>query len=161
MMVDDARSERKGSESMAWTTAEIPDLRGRVAVVTGASGGLGLETTLELARKGAHVVLAARDAAKAERARAEILADVPSASLEHQELDVASLDSIRAGAERILAAHRAIDIPVNNAGVMGPPERRTVDGFELQLGTNHLGTSRSRRCCCRRSCAASAPASSR
>lgn len=138
-MVDDERSERTGSESMAWTTADIPDLRGRVAVVTGASGGLGLETTRELARKGAHVVLAARDAAKAERARAEILADVPGASLGRQELDVASLDSIHAGAERILAAHRTIDILVNNAGVMGLPERRTVDGFELQLGTNHLG----------------------
>lgn len=108
MRVDDERSERKGSESMAWTTADIPDLHGRVAVVTGASGGLGLETTRELARKGAHVVMAARDAAKAERARADILTNVPGASLEHQELDVASLDSIRAAADRMLAAHRAI-----------------------------------------------------
>jgi NAD(P)-dependent dehydrogenase (short-subunit alcohol dehydrogenase family) len=124
---------------MTWSTADISDLTGRVAVVTGANGGLGLETARELARKHAHVVMASRDEAKAERARAQILADVPDASLEHQELDLASLDSVREAAGRILAAHPTIDILVNNAGVMGLPEQRTVDGFEMQIGTNHLG----------------------
>ncbi|HEU4356445.1 MAG TPA: oxidoreductase [Actinomycetota bacterium] len=124
---------------VSWTTADIPDLSGKVAVVTGANGGLGLVVARELARKGAHVVMAARDAEKAERARVDILREVPTASLELQDLDLASLDSVRAAATRILAAHRTIDVLVNNAGVMGIPERRTVDGFEMQLGTNHLG----------------------
>jgi NAD(P)-dependent dehydrogenase (short-subunit alcohol dehydrogenase family) len=80
---------------MAWTTADIPDLSCRVAVVTGANGGLGLEVARELARKGAHVVMAARDHAKAEEARASILAEIPGASLEVVPLDLASLASVR------------------------------------------------------------------
>src|SRR5215213_6887824 len=124
---------------MAWTTADIPDQSGRVAVVTGANGGLGLEVARELARKGGHVVMAARDQAKAEAARASIHHEVPDASLELQPLDLASQRSVREAAAQILAGQPRIDILVNNAGVMAIPERRTEDGFELQLAVNHLG----------------------
>jgi NAD(P)-dependent dehydrogenase (short-subunit alcohol dehydrogenase family) len=124
---------------MAWGTEDIPDRSGRVAVVTGANGGLGLEVARELARKGAHVVMAARDQAKAQEARASILAEIPDASLEPRPLDLASLASVREAAAATLAGHPRLDVLVNNAGVMGIPERRTEDGFEMQLGVNHLG----------------------
>lgn len=124
---------------MAWTTADIPDLSGKVAVVTGANGGLGLEVSRELARKGAFVVMASRDQGKAEEARGSILDGIPDASLELQPLDLASLASVRVAAERILRTHPDLDMLVNNAGVMGIPERRTEDGFEMQLAVNHLG----------------------
>jgi NAD(P)-dependent dehydrogenase (short-subunit alcohol dehydrogenase family) len=124
---------------MAWTTADIPDQSRRVAVVTGANGGLGLEVARELARKGGHIVMAARDQAKAEAARASIRGEIPDASLELQPLDLASLASVGEAAGRILADHPRIDLLVNNAGVMGIPERRTEDGFEMQLAVNHLG----------------------
>jgi NAD(P)-dependent dehydrogenase (short-subunit alcohol dehydrogenase family) len=124
---------------MSWTAAKIPDQSGAVAVVTGANGGLGLEVARELARKGGHVVMAARDQAKAEAARASIHHQVPGASLEVQPLDLASQRSVREAAAQILAGQPRIDLLVNNAGVMGIPERRTEDGFELQLAVNHLG----------------------
>jgi NAD(P)-dependent dehydrogenase (short-subunit alcohol dehydrogenase family) len=124
---------------MAWTAAKIPDQSGAVAVVTGANGGLGLEVARELARKGGHVVMAARDQAKAEAAVASIRDQVPGASLELQPLDLASQASVREAAKRILAGHGRIDILVNNAGLMAIPERRTEDGFEMQLAVNHLG----------------------
>jgi NAD(P)-dependent dehydrogenase (short-subunit alcohol dehydrogenase family) len=124
---------------MGWTTDDIPDQSGRVAVVTGANGGLGLEVTRELARKGARVIMACRDLERAEKARRAIQDEIPGASLELQELDLASLASVREAAARILAAHPRIDLPVNNAGVMGIPERRTVDGFEMQFAVDHLG----------------------
>lgn len=124
---------------MAWSTADIPDLSGKVAVVTGANGGLGLEVARELARKGALVVMASRDRGKTEEARASILAENPDASLEPVRLDLGSLASVRGAAASILAAHPRIDILVDNAGVMGISERRTEDGFEMQLGVNHLG----------------------
>jgi NAD(P)-dependent dehydrogenase (short-subunit alcohol dehydrogenase family) len=124
---------------VAWTAAQIPDQSGAVAVVTGANGGLGLEVARELARKGGHVVMAARDQAKAEAAVASIRDQVPGASLELQPLDLASQASVREAAKRILGDHRRIDILVNNAGLMAIPERRTEDGFEIQLAVNHLG----------------------
>jgi NAD(P)-dependent dehydrogenase (short-subunit alcohol dehydrogenase family) len=124
---------------MAWTAAKIPDQSGAVAVVTGANGGLGLEVARELARKGGHVVMAARDQAKAEAAVASIRDQVSGASLELQPLDLASQASVREAAKRILAGQPRIDILVNNAGLMGIPERRTEDGFEMQLAVNHLG----------------------
>jgi NAD(P)-dependent dehydrogenase (short-subunit alcohol dehydrogenase family) len=124
---------------MAWTAAKIPDQSGAVAVVTGANGGLGLEVARELARKGGHVVMAARDQAKAEAAVASIRDRVPGASLELQPLDLASQASVREAAKRVLAGHGRIDILVNNAGLMAIPERRTEDGFEMQLAVNHLG----------------------
>lgn len=124
---------------MAWSTANIPNLTGCIAVVTGANGGLGLETARALAAAGAHVVMAARDQDKAARAKADIRAGLPDAKLEVVPLDLGSLASVRAAADRILGNHRVVDILVNNAGVMACPERRTEDGFEMQLGVNHLG----------------------
>jgi NAD(P)-dependent dehydrogenase (short-subunit alcohol dehydrogenase family) len=124
---------------MAWTTANIPDLSSRRAVVTGANGGLGLETSRALARAGAHVVMAARNQEKAAAAEADIRESVPSATLEVVPLDLGSQASVREAAERILNGHPALDLLVNNAGVMGIPERRTVDGFEMQFGVDHLG----------------------
>ena len=124
---------------MSWTEADIPDLTGKTAVVTGANGGLGLETARALAAKGAHVVMAARDQDKAAAAAGVIRTGVPEASLELVELDLCSQSSVGEAAARILERHGRIDILVNNAGVMGIPERRTVDGFEMQLATNHLG----------------------
>jgi NAD(P)-dependent dehydrogenase (short-subunit alcohol dehydrogenase family) len=108
-------------------------------VVTGANSGLGLVTARELARAGAQVVLACRNVAKGEAARREIEAAAPGAPVELEELDLASLESVREFAERYRAAHDGLDLLINNAGVMAPPRRRTADGFELQFGTNHLG----------------------
>jgi len=124
---------------MPWSTADIPDLTGSTAVVTGANGGLGLGAARALAGAGARVVMASRDPAKAASARDEILEQHPGASLEIVELDLASLDSVRAAASDIVASHPAIDVLILNAGVMATPERRTEDGFEYQLGVNHLG----------------------
>ncbi len=124
---------------MTWTQRDIPDLTGRTAVVTGANGGLGLETTLGLAGAGAHVVMAARNQTKAADAEAAVRAAHPDASLEIVELDLGSLASVRNAADEILDRHAAIDILVNNAGLMAMPERRTADGFEMQFGVNHLG----------------------
>jgi NAD(P)-dependent dehydrogenase (short-subunit alcohol dehydrogenase family) len=124
---------------MAWTTADIPDEAGRTAVVTGANGGLGLETSRALAAAGAHVVMAARNQEKAAAAVTDIRDDVPGASLEVVALDLGSQASVREAADHILGEHERVDILVNNAGVMGIPERRTVDGFEMQFGVDHLG----------------------
>ena len=122
-----------------WSTEQIPSQAGRTAVVTGANGGLGLESTKALAGAGAHVVMAARDQAKAERARQEVLAAHPDASLEVVELDLGSLASVADAAEAIRSRHDRIDLLLNNAGVMAMPERRTEDGFEMQFGVDHLG----------------------
>ncbi len=124
---------------MSWNTSDIPDLTGRIAVVTGANGGLGLETARALAGAGATVVMAARSQPKAITARDEILAEHPAARLELVELDLASLASVRSAAETVLERFDTIDLLVNNAGVMALPERQTADGFEMQFGTNHLG----------------------
>ena len=124
---------------MAWSAADIPGQHGRIAVVTGANGGLGLETARQLAAKGAHVVMAVRNQKKAAAAADEIRASVPGAALELVTLDLASQASVRAAAEQIVAAHKGIDLLINNAGVMGIPEAKTVDGFEMQLGVDHLG----------------------
>ncbi len=124
---------------MSWSAEDIPDQSGRTAVVTGANGGLGLETARALATAGAEVVMAARNQEKAVEAKADIRRGAPNASLEIVELDLGSLASVLEAAEQILASHRTIDILVNNAGVMGIPERKTVDGFEMQFGVDHLG----------------------
>ncbi|ADG76445.1 short-chain dehydrogenase/reductase SDR [Cellulomonas flavigena DSM 20109] len=120
--------------SEQWTEQHVPDQSGRVAVVTGASGGLGLETARVLAARGAHVVLAVRDVEKGKQAAARIDGDTSV-----QALDLTSLASVRSAAADLRAAHPRIDLLVNNAGVMYTPRRTTTDGFELQLGTNHLG----------------------
>jgi NAD(P)-dependent dehydrogenase (short-subunit alcohol dehydrogenase family) len=124
---------------MMWSIADIPPQAGRVAVVTGANGGLGFETAKALAGRDAHVVMAARDRAKAGAARDGILAANSGASLEIIHLDLGSLASVATAANEILTTHDRIDLLVNNAGVMATPERSTEDGFELQLGVNHLG----------------------
>lgn len=124
---------------MTWGTSDIPDLAGKTAVVTGANGGLGLETARALAGAHAHVVMAARNQAKASDAYADILSSNPDASLQIIELDLGSLLSIEDFATRGLREHPTVDILVNNAGVMAMPEGRTIDGFETQFGINHLG----------------------
>jgi NAD(P)-dependent dehydrogenase (short-subunit alcohol dehydrogenase family) len=122
-----------------WIEQNIPDLAGKFALITGANSGLGFEAAKILAAKGAHIVLAARDVEKGNRAAGEIKRAVAAASLEVQLLDLASLDSIRRFAEAFPAAHGRLDMLINNAGVMAIPRRVTADGFEMQLGTNHLG----------------------
>src|SRR6201996_4317076 len=122
-----------------WTAADIPDQTGRLAVVTGANTGLGYETAAALADRGAHVVLAVRNLDKGKDAAARITAQSPHADVELQELDLTSLDSIRAAARQLRSDHDRIDLLINNAGVMYPPKANTKDGFELQFGTNHLG----------------------
>ena len=124
---------------MPWTTDHIPDQTGRAAIVTGGNGGLGLETVRELARKGAHVVIGARDRDKAAAAEAELRRELPDASLEIHALDLGSLAAVRAFANEILAGHDAIDLLFCNAGVMATPQGTTEDGFETQFGINHLG----------------------
>jgi NAD(P)-dependent dehydrogenase (short-subunit alcohol dehydrogenase family) len=127
--------------SSRWTADQMPDQSGRIALITGGNSGLGLEAAKQLAAKGARVVITARDMAKGEAALAEIRAHAPQASAELAQLDLASLDSIRAFADRFPSetAPDGLDLLINNAGLMAPPRRTTADGFELQLGTNHLG----------------------
>lgn len=124
---------------MSWNESHIPDQTGRVAVVTGGNGGLGFEITRALAAKGATVVMAARNQEKAAEARSRILATHPAADLEVREVDLAEITSIDEFAGSLLADYEQIDILMSNAGVMAIPERKTADGFEMQLGTNHLG----------------------
>ena len=124
---------------MAWTTDDIPDLTGRRAVVTGVTGGLGLHTAIGLARRGAAVVVTARDASRAETAVARIRQDVPDASIDVVSLDLADLSDVRRAAAEVRDRFDRVDVLVNNAGVMVPPRSTTHDGFELQIGTNHLG----------------------
>jgi NAD(P)-dependent dehydrogenase (short-subunit alcohol dehydrogenase family) len=125
--------------SVKWTAADIPDQSGRIAVVTGANSGLGLVTARELARAGAHVVLAARDPNRGAKAVADTKAAVPRADLRFQPLDLADLSSVERFAEQVSAQYDGLDLLVNNAGVMALPYQQTADGFELQFGTNHLG----------------------
>jgi NAD(P)-dependent dehydrogenase (short-subunit alcohol dehydrogenase family) len=125
--------------SEKWTAAEIPDQSGRVALVTGANSGLGFVTARELARAGARVVMACRNEVKGREAVRAVEVRAPGAAVELELLDLASLESVRAFAERMGESHPEIDLLINNAGVMAPPRTETADGFELQLGTNHLG----------------------
>jgi NAD(P)-dependent dehydrogenase (short-subunit alcohol dehydrogenase family) len=122
-----------------WTAADVPDQTGRTAVVTGASGGLGLAVAQVLASRGATVVLACRDLAKAERAAQQICGRDARVSMPAVHLDLASLSSVRRAADEIQAASPRIDLLINNAGVMAVPRQLTEDGFELTLAINHLG----------------------
>ncbi len=121
---------------MSWTPADIPDLTGRRAVVTGANSGLGLEIVHALAARGAEVVLACRNTAKADVAAGQVRARTPGAALEVRELDLADLDSVAAFADGL---DGRLDLLVNNAGLMAVDESRTAQGFETQFGVNHLG----------------------
>ncbi|WP_340376925.1 oxidoreductase [Streptomyces sp. SS7] len=122
-----------------WTADRIPDLNGRTAVVTGANSGLGLATARELARHGAHVVLAVRDEDKGRRAAAAISDARPGARLEVRRLDLADLDSVRAFAAGMHDRGTGVDVLVNNAGVMAPPRTLNRQGQEVQFASNHLG----------------------
>jgi NAD(P)-dependent dehydrogenase (short-subunit alcohol dehydrogenase family) len=122
-----------------WAAADIPDQTGRVAVITGANTGLGYETATALAAHGAHVVLAVRNLDKGKDAALLIGRRYPSSSVALQELDLTSLESVRAAAAQLRSDHDRIDLLINNAGVMFTSESTTKDGFELQFGTNHLG----------------------
>lgn len=118
----------------------MPDLAGKLAIVTGANSGLGFETTRALARKRAKVILACRGQAKAQAAIDELVADgIDRSLLEFRACDLSSLDSIREFCAGVCGDHDRLDLLINNAGVMALPYRTTADGFEMQIGTNHLG----------------------
>ncbi len=124
---------------MPWTSDAIPDQRGKTFVVTGANSGIGLEATAILAKKGAHVVLACRSPSRAKDALETIGKRASGSSVEVMSLDLSSLESVRGFAAELAAKHPKIDGLVNNAGLMALPYGKTKDGFEMQLGTNHLG----------------------
>ena len=122
-----------------WTARDVPDQTGKRFVITGANSGIGLEAARTLASRGAHVVLACRSQSGADDAIADIKTTAPSASLELVLVDLASLDSVRACANTLVGDGQPIDVLINNAGIMAVPYGTTEDGFELQIGTNHLG----------------------
>lgn len=120
-------------------TNNLPNQKGRIIIVTGANSGLGFETTLALAKKGAKVIMACRSFPKANIAKEKIQQQVPNADLEVIEIDLSSLKSVRKFAKDYQAKYETLDVLINNAGVMAPPYSKTEDGFELQLGANYLG----------------------
>lgn len=122
-----------------WSIDALPDQAGRIAVVTGANSGLGYETALGLARRGAQVILACRDQARTEAAITGIRAAHPAARVEFMALDLADLASVAGFCSQLARRLDYLDLLINNAGVMALPLRRTADGFEMQVGTNHLG----------------------
>ncbi|HEX4446709.1 MAG TPA: oxidoreductase [Polyangiaceae bacterium] len=124
---------------MSWTEEQIPDLAGKTFVVTGANSGIGFEAARALAAKGAAVLMACRNLDKGKAALDAIYKATPSARLELEALDLSDLGSVRAFATKFANAHRRLDVLVNNAGIMAIPYRTTKDGFEMQIGTNHLG----------------------
>jgi len=125
---------------MTWSTRDIPDLTGKRAVITGVTGGLGLQTAIGLGRAGADLVVTARDERKADTALARIADKAPGALAEVVSLDLADLADVRRAAAEVTKTYERVDILVNNAGIMVPPRySTTADGFELQIGTNHLG----------------------
>ena len=122
-----------------WTLKNMPDLNGKVIVVTGGNSGLGYESVKAFAGKGARVILASRSMQKGEAARSKILDAGPSGTIDVMELDLMNLGSVRAFVKEFLAKYDRLDILMNNAGIMMTPFFKTDDGFEAQLGTNHLG----------------------
>jgi len=122
-----------------WTASDVPDQSGRTVLVTGANSGLGLHTSIALAAKGARVLMACRDAGRAQDALARVRREVPAGAAELVTLDLSSLASVQRCADEVSGRVGALDVLVDNAGVMAPPRTSTADGFELQLGTNHLG----------------------
>jgi len=124
---------------MSWSTKDIPDLSGNTAAITGVTGGLGVHTAIQLGRHGAALIVTARDDARASAAFERIAKDAPGTKVEVIELDLADLTKTRKAASDLVDSVQNLDILINNAGVMATPQRLTVDGFELQMGTNHLG----------------------
>jgi NAD(P)-dependent dehydrogenase (short-subunit alcohol dehydrogenase family) len=122
-----------------WSAADVPDQHGKIALVTGANAGIGFEAAKVLAARGATVILACRDVAKAESAGERIRVAAPRSQAHTLALDLASLASVRRAAERFRADHGRLDLLINNAGVIHPARAETEDGFELHFGTNHLG----------------------
>ncbi|RLN55468.1 hypothetical protein BBJ28_00026174, partial [Nothophytophthora sp. Chile5] len=126
-----------------WDATQISSQKGKVAIVTGANSGIGYETALQLARHGAHVVLACRNEARGQQAEAnirEILASTSDAgTVEFKQVDVSDLSSVQSFSEEFMKTHHRLDLLVNNAGVMAVPYSKTVDGYERQFATNHLG----------------------
>ncbi len=127
-----------GESAPTWTLDEMPDLTGKRALVTGVTAGIGEHTVLELARKGAEVIMAARTETKLASATEDVRRALPTATVVPLTCDLANLSSVRRAAAEA-SSYGPLDLLVNNAGVMATPNRRTVDGFDLQLGTNHLG----------------------
>jgi protochlorophyllide reductase len=123
---------------VVWTEADIPDQSGRLALVTGANSGLGLETARALAARGARVLLACRDPERGEQAR-QALAPIASAGIEVLAMDLADLASVARAAEQVATSHGQLDLLINNAGVMAPPRQLSRQGYELQFAVNHLG----------------------
>jgi NAD(P)-dependent dehydrogenase (short-subunit alcohol dehydrogenase family) len=136
---DHDHGTRQRGAIVPWTATDMPDLAGTTAIVTGPTSGVGEASAIALAARHAHVVLAARDHAKAAALIERIRARRPDASLEHLSLDLADLRSVQAAADTFLDRHPAVDLVVANAGIMATPPRVTADGFELQVGVNHLG----------------------
>lgn len=134
----------EATNSDTWSAADVGDLTGRVALVTGANSGIGYETVRVLAEHGAHVIMACRNHEKAARARDKLESELTRtqlsrSSLELLDLDLADQASVHAAAAHVLDQHARLDLLINNAGVMGAPYRQTADGFELQMATNHFG----------------------
>src|ERR1051325_1980362 len=124
---------------MVWTERDMPDLSGKVAIVTGANSGIGLDAARALAEKGADVVLACRNSNKGVEAAAAIQRRSPASKVRVEALDLSNLPSVRAFADKMSRELPRLDLLVNNAGVMAMPRALTAEGFEMQLGTNHLG----------------------
>ena len=124
---------------MSWKVADIPDQKGRVALVTGANSGLGLETAKALLNKGARVIMACRSLPKGEDVRQVILESNDSTKLDLIELDLADLASVRRAAEQVESQYSGVDLLINNAGVMATPKTLSKQGLELQFAVNHLG----------------------
>lgn len=123
-----------------WTADNIPSQKGKIIIVTGANSGLGFGTTRELARKGAKVIMAVRSLERGNEAREDIQQEIPDASLEVMELDLADLNSVQSFSEAFTKTYDKLDVLINNAGLMMPEERlETKQGFEIQIGVNHLG----------------------
>jgi NAD(P)-dependent dehydrogenase (short-subunit alcohol dehydrogenase family) len=139
--VDEKAQIDKESEIMSenWTTENIPDLTGKVAIVTGANSGIGYETAVAFAEKGATVIMACRNLEKSQAALDQLRAEVPGADVELMRLDLASLASVRQFVDEFQEKYERLDLLINNAGIMMVPYGTTEDGFERQFGTNHLG----------------------
>ena len=122
-----------------WNESNIPDQSGKICIVTGPTSGLGEETTRVLSRKNATVIMAARNIKKAESVANEILEENKNAKIDIEELDLSSLESVKNFSQLIIKKYKSLDCLINNAGIMACPYSKTKDGFEIQMGTNHLG----------------------